>query len=90
MEQNYCKWDEGDIKGLHNISDVSILYTESNECGEVLREIGLDKFGKITHRYPSSAHSFGIRGIFDAQPINLASASGEITKDEFESIWRLR
>lgn len=49
MERYYCRWNEDDIRGLHSISQISSLYTESNAQGVVLREIGLDKLGKITH-----------------------------------------
>jgi len=82
MGRYYCRWNEDDIEGLHSIGEVSSPYTESNEQGVVLREIGLDRFGKITHRYPSSAHPFGSRGLFDAQTIELTNAtSGLLTRE---------
>lgn len=86
MERYYCKWEE---EGLHYFSQTSILYTESNEQGVVLREIGFDKLGKITHRYPSSAHPFGSRGLFDTQTVSLSDGTPKLTKDEFEDLWRL-
>jgi len=89
MKQYYCRWDEDDIEGLHSISEIASLYTESNEQGLVLREIGLDKFGKVTHRYPSSAHPFGSRGTFDTQTIKLSEKTRTLTKEEFEALWRL-
>jgi hypothetical protein len=89
MERFYCRWEEADIKGLHSIAEVSNLYTESNEQGVVLREIGLDKFGEITHRYPSSAHSLGRRGIFDNQTVELSDATTQLTIEEFEALWRM-
>ena len=89
MERYYCKWEEEDIKGLHSMAEVSSLYTESNEEGVVLREIGLNKFGKVAHRYPSSAHSLGHHGIFDNQTVELSNETTKLTKEEFEALWRL-
>jgi len=88
MERYYRRWNEDDIRGLHSISQISILYTESNAQGVVLREIGLDKLGKIMHRYPSSSHPFGSRGLFDTQTVELSSETKDLTKDEFEGLWR--
>lgn len=88
MERYYRKWEEEDIKGLHSFSQISRLYTESNEQGVVLREIGLDKLGKITHRYPSNAHPFGSRGIFDVQTVEPSGGTTNLAKDEFEDLWR--
>lgn len=89
MEQYYCKWEEEDVEGLHSFCQISSLYTESNAQGVVLREIGLDKRGKITHRYPSSSHPFGARGLFDIQTVELSSRTTNLTKDEFEDLWRM-
>ena len=88
MERYYCRWNEDDIKGLYSTSQISSLYTESNEQGVVLREIGLDDLGKIIHKCPSSAHPFGTRGIFDAQTVELSAKTTNLTKDEFEALWR--
>ena len=89
MERYYCKWGEEDIEGLHSFSQTSILYTESNEQGVVLREIGLDNLGKVTHKYPSSAHPFGFRGLFDTQIVELSGRASKLTKNEFEDLWHL-
>jgi len=87
MKRYYCTWEEDDIKGLHSISEVASLYTESNEEGVVLREIGLNKVGQIAHRYPSSTHLFGHHGILDNQKVELSDTNTHLTKAEFEVLW---
>jgi hypothetical protein len=83
----YIKWDETDIKGLFSISGSIILFTEMLEDGTVSREIGFDKLGKITHRYPSNYFPHGMRGLFDDQKVHVTDLKGTISKDEFEVLW---
>ena len=65
----YFKWEEKDVQGL-NSDGISCVYTEVNEDGRVVREIGIDMSGKISHKWPSSNSKFGKYGLFDLAQYN--------------------
>jgi hypothetical protein len=84
---NYCKWNMDEIKGLESISGIVVLYTEVNRDGSVSREIGIDKSGRVVHKFPSTAFQQGEYGIFDNQKVEISQNTPTITRTEFEKAW---
>jgi hypothetical protein len=75
----YLKWTRSELATL----EMRALYTEVDEDGWVVREIGVDSDGVVAHQLvPSRARPgwFGLARI--AQPL-----ASNVTKAEFESLW---
>lgn len=81
----YFKWTEKDIKGL-NSDGINCVYTEVNEKGQVLKEIGVDRDGKIVHRWPSSTSRLWKYGIFDLAQIDV-SVKTTLREETFNRMW---
>jgi len=83
----YIRWTEQDIAELSAFSEITILYTEINDEGEVLKEIGLNNEGKIIHKSPSTGYPYGEYGIFDNQKVAISGRKSNFSKDEFYQLW---
>jgi len=81
----YFKWEEKDVQGL-NRDGISCVYTEVNEDGRVVREIGIDMSGKISHKWPSSNSKFGKYGLFDLAQID-SSNTETLSGSAFNKAW---
>lgn len=82
----YFKWTEKEITGL-NEDNVETLYTEVNNKGDVLREIGVDEMGVVVHKCPSEGYKNGIYGIFDLAKVDFANMKEDASKEEFNALW---
>jgi hypothetical protein len=87
MKLYYCKWTENDVEGLRSSDGIVVLFAETNEEGDVLREIGVNEEGKIVHRFPSKFFRYGGHGLFDNQNVLISESSPLVTKEEFEYLW---
>jgi hypothetical protein len=83
----YCVWTEKDNKGEKSLDDIVKLFTEIDDNGRVLREIGIDKDGRLVHKCPSDKFRNGTYGLFDNQVVIISDESSLITKNEFERMW---
>ena len=81
----YIRWTETDIERLSKRTRIHILLTEIDSDGEVRREIGLDENLNVVHRSPTEAEPYGL---FDNQLIEIAGPRNDLTKEEFEKLWR--
>lgn len=64
------------------------LFIEVDGQSLVKREIGVDKTANVVHKYPSSVHSFDRYGILDFNVVTFLSYENELSKLEFENIWK--
>ena len=87
MKTYYLKWTEEDVTGLHSFSGIKTLYIEIDDAGNVHREIGVNKEGKVVHKCPSAFHQYGQYGILDNQKVMISDFRSTITKEEFEKLW---
>lgn len=83
----YISWDSQSIEGLGKSIGCAILYTEVDQSGRVLREIGVDEEGWIVHCAPSSRNA---HGLFDNQMIDKTSLRNDISEQEFLRLWARR
>ena len=82
----YAKWTEQDIKGLESRFGFKVIFTEVNESGHVIREIGIGLAGNISHVW-SQATSAQAQAVFDLAVIGKVEDSN-ISRAEFERLWR--
>jgi hypothetical protein len=66
---------------------LAAVYTEVDERGNVVREIGLDRSGKVVYRKPSTDLGLGRDGLFYL--IDLPSSAAEIDEQTFNDLWRI-
>jgi hypothetical protein len=77
----YLKWTSSDLATLQ----MGALYTEVDEDGWVQRELGIGDDGLITHQLiPSSSRP----GWFGLARLSLLMLTSNVSKAEFESLWR--
>lgn len=81
----YIKWTEHEIEGLGNSSSLSLLITEVDGEGRVLREIGLNNAGQVVHKAPSNNDRYGM---FDNQIIAPSSLESNFDEEVFEELWQ--
>jgi hypothetical protein len=77
----YLKWTPSELATLQ----AGALYTEVDEDGWVQRELGIGDDGLITHQLvPSNSDP----GWFGLARLSLLMLTSNVTKAEFESLWR--
>lgn len=81
----YLRWTEQDIADLGKFHNIAVLYTAIDTEGNVKKEIGLDKNGKVVHRAPSSSSNYGI---FDNQRVIISSGQAKVSKEVFDNLWK--
>ena len=84
----YFKWNEDDLQGLQSVTGMVLLYTEVDSDGNILREIGLDKSGRILHKFPSNSYPHGKYGLFDNQRVKVPDLQSTAIKEEFDKLWQ--
>jgi hypothetical protein len=83
----YLKWDEAEINGLARVG-ITVLFTEVDDGGVVLREVGLDSHKKVVHKFPHPDFPVGGRGFFDNEIVSVTNSSaGKIPAEEFLAAW---
>jgi hypothetical protein len=82
----YLKWDSSTFLGLEKVEGMQAMYTEVDDNGVVRREVGLDRAGRVVHRFPSAGR-LGERGLFDLVPVTAGKAN--MNEREFSAIWAL-
>lgn len=87
MKMYYLKWTEENATGLSLFSGIKALYLEIDDSGNVHREIGVNKEGKVVHKCPSIIHQYGQYGILDNQKVMISDLKSTIMKEEFEKLW---
>lgn len=89
MKTKILIWDERDLSGIDKLN-LDQVWTEVNDTGIVLREIGLSKSGEIIYYAPSNHKMFG-QGLFDNQRVNIRSdhRSALRIEERFEELWNL-
>lgn len=88
---HYRKWDERDIEGLYESEGILIVYTEIDNIGNVVGEIGLNDSGKVVHKFPSALYPRGTYGLFDNQRVDVSSLSpteSSRQEKEFKKLWK--
>ena len=80
-------WTSDDLSGIEDLG-IQQVWTEIDEDGRVLREIGLGESGELAYVAPSD-HSKHGRGLFDNQIVSLRAGRGDdpSLKKRFESLW---
>jgi len=77
----YVKWTRTELATLKSPA----LYTEVDEDGWVQRELEITDEGTVARqRIPSSKQP----GWFGLARLSLPMLQGNVTKDEFESLWQ--
>jgi hypothetical protein len=77
----YLKWTQSELATLR----AGALYTEVDEDGWVQRELGIGDDGMVTHQLvPTHAKP----GWFGLARLSLLMLTSNVTKAEFESLWR--
>jgi len=79
----YMKWTSAELVTLEQ----DVLYTEIDEDGWVQRELGVRADGSVTHQIvPSSDEP----GWFGLSRLSFAMLASNVTRGEFERLWRKR
>ena len=81
----YLRWDAHDVKNLHRQGGCVELFTEIDQHGRVLREVGLDATGTVVHCAPSKQSPYGL---FDNQVVSLANQRSDIGSEAFGLLWQ--
>ena len=84
----YRKYTNKDIDGLEKDTSIFTIFVEVASDGRVLREVGLDNDGKIVHKCPSKQYKYGTYGVFDLARIDVSNQVNDLSKEEFESLWK--
>jgi hypothetical protein len=79
----YLKWTPADLATL----EWWALYTEVDEDGWVCREVGVDHDGSVTYQLVPSSQA---PGWFGLARLSFAMLQSNVSKAEFESVWRAR
>ena len=71
--------------------DLKKMFIEVDDKGFVKREVGFDSANHIIHAYPSNNKLYGKYrkyGIFDLAIFDMSAIRDELSKEEFEEIWK--
>jgi hypothetical protein len=85
----YVKWTGLDIEGLDSIAEITVLYTEIDDNGDIIRELGMNKNGTIVHKFPSHSGKYGKYGVFDGQKVIVSDLHSDISKEDFDRMWEM-
>lgn len=77
----YLKWTQDDLVTLK----MKALYTEVDEDGWVVRELGVSAKGDVVHQLVPGLDQ---PGWFGLTRLALPLASDAVTQAEFEALWR--
>ena len=66
------------------------LWTEANDDGVVVREVGLDDRGRVVHRMPSEVFPHGTYGLFDMAVVSPEPQAGDPSRGDFDERWGRR
>ncbi len=81
------KWTNDEIDNLYEKFSISVLFTEVNKDGRVIREIGLDENNNIIHKCPSKNYKYGKYGLFDLVKVDLSNDENNFDNSYFEELW---
>lgn len=76
----YLKWTQNELVTL----DMHALYTEVDEDGWVVRELGIGVDGLVVHQLTPSNGNPGWFGLARLSPFMLSS---NVSKAEFDALW---
>ncbi len=81
-------WTKDDLDGIEDLG-IQQVWTEVDESGHVLREIGIGVSGDFVYVAPSEHKGLG-RGLFDNQKVRLKTEGEDDSnlRKRFESMWR--
>lgn len=83
----YIEWDlVHEIDGWSELK-LKRLLTEVNQEGEVMKEIGINKDGKVVHAFPDENYKFGEYGMWDNVKIQSQYLRNDLSKREFYLLW---
>ena len=86
MTGKIIEFTESNLEGIHKFGMVKLL-VELDEKGFPNREIGLDQFGEIVHRYPDPREKS--YSVFSDGPILMSDTyvDSELVTSNFEFLW---
>lgn len=85
----YIKLNNEFVNFNEFVEGIYEVFIELSSSGEVQREIGINSDSNIIHKFPSDDFEYGKYGIFDLAKINLSENDlNELTKDDFEILWK--
>jgi hypothetical protein len=84
----YLEFDERGVVGLNRESGIVRLLVEADDSGRVTREVGIDAARRVVHRCPDVDFKHGKYGLFDNVPVQSVSGRNDVSKEEFETVWK--
>lgn len=84
---HYLKWRDGELVNLKQVTGCCILWTELDEDGRVLREIGVNEDGKCEHKVDLSEKPHD--ALFDGAVIEVDRFTPDnVSGEEFHRLWQ--